>query len=65
MQLLAREIRVRRIVPVEPPDRWIAEEHTPTSIGLEAMLVRIDHNRIGLGDGTEVPGREIGTNFLL
>src|SRR5690242_27695 len=48
MQVIRREISVRRIVAIKRADPGIAEQHTATTVRLEAMLVRIDHDRIGV-----------------
>ncbi len=44
MQFARREVRIRRIVFIEPPRRWIAKQNAPASIRLQPVFVRIDHN---------------------
>ena len=48
MQFLGREISVGGIMLIKPPHRRIAEQHASASIRLQPVLVRIDHDRIGL-----------------
>ena len=53
VQVGRAEVRVRRVVLVEPPDRRVAEEDAAAAVGLQAVLVRIDHDRVGLADAVE------------
>jgi hypothetical protein len=46
VQVARREVGVRRVVPVEPADDGITEQHAAAAVGLEAVLVRIDHDGI-------------------
>src|SRR5205823_6263336 len=41
-------VGVRRIVAIEPPHARIAKQHAATAIGLQAMLMWINDNRIDL-----------------
>ena len=50
MQLGRAEVGVRRVVLVQLPDRRVAEEHAAAAVGLKAMLVRIDDDRVRLSD---------------
>ena len=50
MELGRAEIGVRRVVFIEAPDRRIMEEHAAAAIGLQAMLMRVDHERVDLAD---------------
>ena len=43
---VGREVRVRRVVGVEAPDAGIAEQHAAAAVGLQAVLVRVDHDRV-------------------
>ena len=52
------EVGVRRVVAVEPADDRVAEEDGAAAVGLEPVLVRIHHDRVRLGDGTEIVGRK-------
>ena len=52
-----REVRVRRVVLVQPPDRGIAEQHGAAAVRLEPVLVRIDDERVGGGGRRERPLR--------
>ena len=47
MQLVGREVRVRRVVRVQAPDAGIGEQDRPAAVGLEAVLVRVDDDRVG------------------
>ena len=51
VEFVAREVRVRRIVVVEPPNARVAEDDATTPVRLEAVLVRIDRDRVGAGKG--------------
>src|SRR6266540_4116923 len=50
MQLVRREVGVRRIVAVKAADRCIAKEDGTASIWLQPMLVRIDNDAVALRD---------------
>jgi hypothetical protein len=56
VQLRGREVRVRRVVQIEPPDSWITEQHRPAPVGLQPVLVWVDHDRVTLGDCLERSG---------
>ena len=57
MEFVAREVRVRRVVFVEPPNAWVAEHDATTPVRLEAVLVWIDGDRIGTGKSVKrAPG---------
>ena len=53
MQLLRGEVGEGRIVPIEAPDRGIAEQDAAASVRLQAVLVRIHDQRIGIRNGVE------------
>ena len=53
VQLLRTEIGVRRVVPVVDADRGIAKQHAAAAVGLQAVLVRIDDDRIDLVEAVE------------
>ena len=38
-------------MPVYSADSRIAKQNTAAAIGLQAMFVRVNNNRVGLGDG--------------
>src|SRR4051812_39262381 len=42
VQIAGGEVRVRRVVGVEPADARVREEDTPAAVGLQAVLVRVD-----------------------
>ena len=46
MQLGRTEIRKRGLVLVETPDVGVLEQHAATAIGLQAVLVRVDDDRV-------------------
>ena len=51
------------VVFVEAANGGIAEEDAAAAVGLKAMLVRVDDDGVGVGDGVEGSaglGREIG-----
>ena len=48
MQLGGAKVGVGRIMFVEPPYVGILKEHTATTIRLQPMFVRINHQRIDL-----------------
>ena len=50
MQLFRREVGVGRVVLVEATDRRIPKEDAAASIGLQAVLVRIDDDGVGFAD---------------
>src|SRR5262252_2795828 len=50
VKLRRGEVRVRRVVLVQPPDGWIAEEDATAAVGLEPVLVRVDDDRVRLAD---------------
>ena len=41
------EVGVRRVVGVEAPDRGVGEQDAAAAVGLQAVLVRVDHDRVG------------------
>ena len=53
VQLLGREVGVGRVVLVEASHRRVAKENASAAVGLQAVLVRINHDRIGLVDDRE------------
>ena len=53
VQVAAREVGVGRVVLVEPPDARVAEEDRAAAVGLEAVLVRVDDDAVGVGDRAE------------
>ncbi len=56
---IRREVGVRRIVLVEPPHRRVAEQHAPAAVRLQPVLVRIDHDGVGLADRRIGPPRRL------
>src|SRR5579863_6817205 len=62
VQVFGSEVRKRRVVFVVAPDAGIAEEDAAAAVGLEAVLVGVDDEGVGVGDGVEggaCGGREI------
>ena len=57
MKVLRGEVGVGRVVFVEAADGGIAEEDTATTIGLQAVLVRVDDDGVGVRDGVESSAR--------
>ena len=53
VQVVRGEVRVRRVVGVEPADAGIGEQDAAAAVGLEAVLVRVDHDRVGARDRRE------------
>ena len=48
MQFRRTEIRVRRIVLIQPPNARVTKQDTSTSIRLQTVFVRINHDGVGL-----------------
>ena len=59
VQLVGSEVRVRRVVRVEAPDPGVVEQHRAAAVGLEAVLVRVDHHRVGGADRSQRGGRVV------
>ena len=57
VKLVRAEVGVRRIVPVESPDRRVPEQHTATAVRLQPVLVRINDHGIGVSDPGKRPPR--------
>ena len=53
MQIFRSEIGIGRIVFIEAAYRWIAKKYAAAAIRLKPMLVRIDHDGIGLRHASE------------
>ncbi len=63
VEILRGEVGVGRVVFVEAADGGVAEENAAAAVGLEAVLVRVDDDGVGVRDGVEGGagfGREIG-----
>src|SRR2546429_2476240 len=50
VQLLGAEIGVGRIVLIPSSDLGVAKDHATAPIGLQSMLVRVDHNGVRFSD---------------
>ena len=50
VQLVGAEVGVGGVVLVEPADRGIAEEDAAATVGLQAVLVRVDDDRVRLAE---------------
>ena len=62
VQVAGTEIGIGRVVSVVPADGGIAEDHTAAAVGLQAVLVRVDDDRIDLGEaviGRACFGRQV------
>src|ERR1035437_8852787 len=62
VEFLRREVGEGGVVLVEAADGGVAEENAAAAVGLQAVLVRVDDERVGAGDGVEGGagfGREI------
>src|SRR2546430_16619730 len=44
-------------MPVQAADCGVAEQHRAAAVRLQAVLVRVDHHRVALGDSA--PGRRV------
>ena len=53
VEVVRGEIGVGGVVFVETADGGVAEEDAAAAVGLEAVLVRIDDDGLGVGDGVE------------
>ena len=53
VQLVGREVRVRRVVLVEAADARVGEDHRAAAVGLQPVLVRIDDDRVAVPDRAE------------
>jgi hypothetical protein len=53
VKVFRRKVGIGGVVFVEAADGGIAEENATAAIGLEAMLVRVDDDGVGVGDGVE------------
>ena len=53
VQFVRTEIGVRRIVVVVDADCRVAKQHAAAAVGLQAVLVRIDDDRIGVVEAVE------------
>ena len=53
MEFLRGEVGVRGVVFVEAADGGVAEEDAAAAVGLEAVLVRVDDDGVGVRDGVE------------
>ena len=53
VEILRREVGVGGVVFVEAADGGVAEEDTAATVGLQAVLVRIDDDGVGVRDGVE------------
>ena len=63
VQIFRREIGVGRIVFVECADAGIAEQDAAAAVGLKTVLVRIDHDGIGLRDARSKAARVAGVRL--
>src|SRR5437879_9044122 len=50
VQFLGAEIGVGRIVLIQSADLGVAKEHATAPVGLQSVLVRVDHNRVRFPD---------------
>ena len=53
VEILRGEVGVGGVVFVEAADGGVAEEDAAAAVGLEAVLVRVDDDGVGVGDGVE------------
>ena len=53
VELLGGEVGVRGVVLVEAAHGGVAEEDAAAAVGLEAVLVGVDDDGVGLGDGVD------------
>ena len=53
VEVFRGEVGVGRVVFVEAADGGVAEEDAAAAVGLEAVLVGVDDDGVGVGDGVE------------
>lgn len=53
VQLIGGEVGVGRVVQVVLGHPGVAEDHRAAAVGLQAVLVRVDDDRVAVGDGGE------------
>ena len=53
VQLGRAEVGIGRVMPIEPADGRVAEQDASATIGLEAVLVRVDDDRVRLANPVE------------
>src|SRR6266404_1278877 len=63
MQFGRAEIRVRRIVLIQSADSRVAKEHATAPVGLQAVLMRIDHDGVRFSHPREGPRGIFCQNF--
>ena len=63
MKFVRTEVGVGGIVLIEPPDCWVAKQDAAASVRLQAMFVRIDHDRVCLAGSGRKPGVYLRRDF--
>ena len=53
VEVFGGEVGVGRVVLVEAAHGGVAEEDAAAAVGLQAVLVRVDDEGVGVGDGVE------------